>query len=443
MALAVRRVRPMWLFAFAGALVLAALVAVVTVPRGGPLMPGAVLTSGTNFGLSGTVSNLTPGVSSSLVVSVTNPYSAPITVTSLTVEVAPTPTISVLPANCPVSNLTLNGQVFAGATPTVVLSGLSQLVAHNTSANISSSASDGTTSSNTTVSSATLFTVANQYNGWAISDSKGAIPAGTTITTETAGAGYTATLSQAATSTQSSDTFILTPSLLLAKGALGNGPTDHCQNVTFPFVFQGTATYTATTSTVLTSSLNPSLFGQNVTFTATVTSSVTPDPGAGTPTGSVVFYECTAPANLAHGSPASSCTSSLALSPAETVNGSGKATFSIASLPTGSTVVFAAFTATDPTSYATSSSTTLTQVVNTTVACITGTVNGGYTVKSGQSICISGRVNGGVTVQSTGSLELLGATINGGVTATSTPGAFRLGRRSTATSRSPGRPDSS
>src|SRR5207247_5716132 len=44
----------------------------------------------------------------------------------------------------------------------------------------------------------------------------------------------------------------------------------------------------ASTSTSLTSSVNPSVFGQSVTFTATV--SVTA-PGAGTPTGAVNFLD--------------------------------------------------------------------------------------------------------------------------------------------------------
>jgi hypothetical protein len=44
----------------------------------------------------------------------------------------------------------------------------------------------------------------------------------------------------------------------------------------------------AATTTTLTSSLNPSTFGQSVTFTATV---APVSPGAGTPTGSVTFYD--------------------------------------------------------------------------------------------------------------------------------------------------------
>src|SRR5439155_22580515 len=44
----------------------------------------------------------------------------------------------------------------------------------------------------------------------------------------------------------------------------------------------------ANTSTALTSSVNPSVFGQSVTFTATVT---VPAPGAGTPSGTVDFKD--------------------------------------------------------------------------------------------------------------------------------------------------------
>ena len=44
----------------------------------------------------------------------------------------------------------------------------------------------------------------------------------------------------------------------------------------------------ASTTTTLTSSANPSVYGQAVTFTATVTAD---SPGAGTPTGTVTFKE--------------------------------------------------------------------------------------------------------------------------------------------------------
>jgi hypothetical protein len=95
------------------------------------LMPGAVLTSATDFGLSGTVSDLAPGVSSTLVVTVTNPYSVPITLTSLRVSV---PTV---PANCPASDLSLASTAFTGSPPTVTVSGLSRTVPANGSSSVS------------------------------------------------------------------------------------------------------------------------------------------------------------------------------------------------------------------------------------------------------------------------------------------------------------------
>src|SRR5690242_5585563 len=88
--------------------------------QGRTLMPGAVLTSATNFGLSGTVSNLAPGAPATLVVTATNPYSVPITLTSLTVSVP------AAPAACPASALTLASTAFNGSPPTVTVTGMSQ-----------------------------------------------------------------------------------------------------------------------------------------------------------------------------------------------------------------------------------------------------------------------------------------------------------------------------
>ena len=82
-------------------------------------------------------------------------------------------------------------------------------------------------------------------------------------------------------------------------------------------------TITDGTTMTVGSSPNPSTFGQNVTFTATVSAA---DSGAGTPTGSVVF---TIDGNA--GSPV-------------TVDANGQATYSTNSLTTGSHTVSAAFT---------------------------------------------------------------------------------------------------
>ena len=150
------------------------------------------------------------------------------------------------------------------------------------------------------------------------------------------------------------------------------------------------------TKTVLRSSPNPSTFGQSVTLSATVTATTGP-----TPTGSVSFYL---------GSPTGT------LLGTGNLNASGTATFSTSGLPGGSDSLYAVYAGSANDS--TSTSAVITQTVNFTSACVTGTTNGGYTVKSGQSICISGKVNGGVTVQSGGSLFLNGASINGSVTST-------------------------
>src|SRR5207244_805514 len=89
-------------------------------------------------------------------------------------------------------------------------------------------------------------------------------------------------------------------------------------------------------TTVLTSSINPSSLGQNVTFTATVSGS------SGVPTGSVVFTidgTPTAPVNL----------------------NAGVATFSIDTLATGVHPVFATYGGS--TVYVGSTSSTLSQTV--------------------------------------------------------------------------------
>jgi hypothetical protein len=72
----------------------------------------------------------------------------------------------------------------------------------------------------------------------------------------------------------------------------------------------------AATTTAVTSSVNPSVFGQAVTITATVTVQA---PGAGTPTGSVTFMDQTSGANLGSG----------------TLNSSGVATIMTSDLAVG------------------------------------------------------------------------------------------------------------
>ncbi len=94
----------------------------------------------------------------------------------------------------------------------------------------------------------------------------------------------------------------------------------------------------ATTTTALTSSLNPSVFGQSVTFTAGVSSS------AGTPTGTVIFYD-----------------GSNALGSATLAGGS--AAITVSSLTAGSQSIIAAYQGSG--AFLASTSAPLNQVVNT------------------------------------------------------------------------------
>jgi Bacterial Ig-like domain (group 3)/IPT/TIG domain/Putative Ig domain len=134
-----------------------------------------------------------------------------------------------------------------------------------------------------------------------------------------------------------------------AAGALVNTTTASASNAT---TTSGGATNTialTTTSTTLVSSLNPSLVGQAVTFTATVSGS--------TPAGTVTFKD----GATALGS--------------GTLNGSGVATFTTAVLASGSHAVTASYGG-DPNN-ASSTSSVLTQSVGqaTTTVAVTSSVN--------------------------------------------------------------------
>ena len=87
------------------------------------------------------------------------------------------------------------------------------------------------------------------------------------------------------------------------------------------------------TTSVLTSSPNPSSYGTSVTFTDTVSAS------SGTPGGTVTFYSCTT----------SACTTKTSLGTG-TLSSSGKATYSTSTLPVGTTYVEAVYGASATTS---------------------------------------------------------------------------------------------
>lgn len=163
----------------------------------------------------------------------------------------------------------------------------------------------------------------------------------------------------------------------------------------------GTHNVTATTSTAVGSSPNPSFSGQSVTFTATVTS------GGGTPTGSVVF--------TIDGSAGSSIA----------VDGSGQATFNTSSLSVGSHTVSAAFTGTG--GFGNSSGSGSNQVVKST-ATSTSVISSLNPSVIGQSVTFT------ATVTSTGGTPTGSVAFKDGATTIATVTLDGTGHAATSTS---------
>ncbi len=130
--------------------------------------------------------------------------------------------------------------------------------------------------------------------------------------------------------------------------------TENCADQTFNFTYTGTASYTDSTTTSLTSAPNPSTSGTSVTFTATVTASnASVDPSG--LTGSVNFYSCT--------SSTGGCTTLLG---SGTVGTNGQATYSTSSLPVGNNYVEAVYQGAS-TNFTAGTSNVVTQVVTSSV----------------------------------------------------------------------------
>jgi hypothetical protein len=146
-----------------------------------------------------------------------------------------------------------------------------------------------------------------------------------------------------------------------------NGNTTHAASKSSVLIQVVNAAPPSTTTTTITSSINPSTFGQSVTFTATVTT------GTGTPTGTVTFFDGVT--NIGIG----------------TLTGN-TATFTTSALTTGSHNITANYGGNA--SYAASTSSVLTQVVNaappsTTTTTITSSNNPSTT---GQSVTFTATV---------------------------------------------------
>lgn len=228
---------------------------------------------------------------------------------------------------------------------------------------------------------------------------------------------FTATVSSAS-GTPTGTVQFYNGSVGIGSGTLANGKTSisvsslPAGSDSITATYQGSTTFASSTSapvnqvvngistsTGLTSSLNPSGYGQLVTLTATVSST------AGTPTGSINFY---------NGS---------AMIGSGTLSG-GKTSISTSSLPAGSDSITAAYQGSA--AFAASASAPVNQVVNaaTTSTGLTSSLNPAGT---GQSITFTASVTsqyGGATTGSvtfsSGSQTLGTASLSGGAAALST-----------------------
>src|SRR6185369_10178302 len=164
--------------------------------------------------------------------------------------------------------------------------------------------------------------------------------------------------------------------------------------------------------TALSSLLNPSIFGQSVTFTATVTVN---SPGSGMPTGTVTFKD--GAATLGTG----------------TLNGSGQTTFSTSGLAVGSHSITAVYAGDG--NFNTSTSPTLTEVVNKADTSTSVATSLSPTV-FGQSVTFTATVSasapgagtpGGTVTFKDGAATIGTGTLNGSGQATFTTSALTLG----------------
>jgi hypothetical protein len=125
-----------------------------------------------------------------------------------------------------------------------------------------------------------------------------------------------------------------------------------CQNIAYHFVYTGSADYTDSTTTDLTSAPNPSTSADSVTFTATV-SAGNPSTDTSLPSGMVDFYTCPS---------ASPCPTNNLLG-SGTIGAGGKATYST-SLGAGTTTYVEAVYPDSGSDFSGSTSNVVTQVVN-------------------------------------------------------------------------------
>ncbi len=167
----------------------------------------------------------------------------------------------------------------------------------------------------------------------------------------------------------------------------------------------------AATSTTLTSSLNPSILGQTVTFAATVT----PSAGSGAPTGTVTFKDGAATIGSA------------------TLNGIGEATLSIATLAGGAHTITAIYGG--DSNFKDSTSSALTQTVNpaATSTGVTSSLNPstyGQSVTFTATVASTAGVPAGTVTFKDGAINLGSGMLNGSGLATFATTALSAGGHS-------------
>jgi hypothetical protein len=234
------------------------------------------------------------------------------------------------------------------------------------------------------------------------------VPAGGTSVTIT-GTGFTGATAVRFGATNATSFTVNSSTSITAVSPAGAGTLDI--TVTTPADTSATSandrfTYAAVSSSVsLTSSANPSTLGQSVTFTATVT-------GA-SPTGTVTFKD--GATTLGTG----------------TVNGSGQATFTTASLAAGSHAITAAYGG--DTNNTPGTSPVLTQVVNQAGSSVSLTSSANPST-FGQSVTFTATVTGasptGTVTFNDGATTLGTGTVNGSGQATFTTSSLAAGSHS-------------
>lgn len=224
---------------------------------------------------------------------------------------------------------------------------------------------------------------------------------------------------------------VSSPGVPMALKDSGNNQ-DICKGVTLHFVYAGTATYTEVynTSAALASSANPSVVGQAVAYSATVTAAPTAsqDPLPNSPTGTVTFKDnSTTICNAVPVTSTSTTTSTATCSPP-------------AYLTAGTHPIMAVYSNSDG-NFSGSTSSTLTQVVKPS-ATTTGLTNAPNPSSYGQPVTLSATVTASSGPTPAGSVSFYLGTPSANHTLLGTATLNAFGKASIVTATLPGGSDS-